>query len=84
MKKILFLLAFASCVTTPPPRPGDECQDACANLLRLACPEGQDSSCVEVCQQAQITRLTDLKPVCLAGAKDRVAVRSCGSVACDD
>jgi hypothetical protein len=84
MKKILFLLAFAGCVTTPSPPPGDECQAACANLLKLACPEGQDSSCVEVCQQAQATRLTDLKPTCLARAKDRVAVRLCGSVDCND
>jgi hypothetical protein len=65
---------------------GEPCDRACARLRLLGCPEGTPSdggqSCVTVCQHAQGTHLTELKPECLAGAKTVLEVQACKTVRC--
>lgn len=63
----------------------DPCTQACANLVAIGRPEGSSdggASCVATCQHTQATKVTDLKPSCLAGAKSKADARACGSVAC--
>lgn len=59
---------------------------ACANLLRLGCPEGSPSAkgdpCVVVIQRSRAELLLDFKPKCLAEAGNVSAVRECGTVRC--
>lgn len=63
--------------------PGVTCASACANLAQLGCPEGISPKCVPTCERIQGSRITDVKPDCLATAKDKAAVRACGlSVRC--
>ena len=70
-----------------PPTAGGDCAAACANLAALGCPEGapkSGQSCVEVCNHAQSSHLTDLKPACLAAAKTAADARACKTVKCAD
>lgn len=64
---------------------GTDCAAACANLVRLGCPEGHPSggrTCLEVCNHTQSTHLTDLHTACLAAAKSVTEVKACKSVTC--
>ena len=61
----------------------DPCMRACSNLKILGCPEGLDPSCVVVCQEAQTSKITDLRPDQIAKAKSIAEIRKIGSVACD-
>ncbi len=65
-----------------PDAPVSACASACANLGRLGCPEGLEGNCTTVCERAQATKLTDLKPECLAGAGTPGEARACGTVRC--
>ena len=70
-----------------PPAPvgdagGTLCSVACANLAGLDCPEGRAPNCTTTCEHAQDTRLTDLRPACLALAHTKAEARACGSVRC--
>ena len=63
----------------PGPSPQSDCARACANLVRLGCPEGstQGAGCTATCTKAQAEQLTDFKPACLAAAADVTALRAC-------
>lgn len=62
------------------------CARACVKLASLGCPEAQTPegglSCSLVCSNADANGHFDLKPACIAAAKDVAAVRKCGSVRC--
>ena len=64
---------------------GTDCAAACANLVKLGCPEGHPKagkSCLDVCNHTQSTHLTDLHTACLAAAKSVPEVKACKSVTC--
>jgi hypothetical protein len=56
------------------------CENACARLAALHCPEGQPTkagtSCAAVCARGE--RLEGLPTACVAGATSVPAVRACG------
>lgn len=91
---LITLFAFVGCVhptppTPPIPVPSDSdagviatCSNVCLNLHALGCPEGFDTTCTHVCEQAQSSGLTDLNLPCLVNAKTVNAVRLCRSVDC--
>lgn len=58
------------------------CNLACTNMAKLGCAEGTDPHCVDVCDHAQSSGLTNLKPDCLAQAVDLAALKACGTVTC--
>lgn len=60
----------------------DLCELACPRLKLLGCPEGGERECVAVCRHAETSRVTDLRPDCIAAAGSKAAVRACGTVAC--
>ncbi len=71
----------ADASTTPAPAPTADatgCTAACAALVTLQCPEGQDPSCVATCQHVQTAKLTDIKPACIAASTSLSAVHACG------
>ena len=82
------LLVVPACPPSPqPPAPvgdagGTLCSVACANLAGLDCPEGRAPNCATTCEHAQVERLTDLHPACLALAKTKAEARACKSVSC--
>jgi len=59
--------------------PSTPCSRACANMAALGCSEGTALNCASTCEKAQSTRIIDMKPDCLASAKDKAAVRACTS-----
>lgn len=58
------------------------CNLACTNMAKLGCPEGVNANCVDVCNHAQASGLTNLKPDCLASAATVAAAKACGTVTC--
>lgn len=86
---VLVSALAAECPAKLSPRPvgdaapdGGSCAAACETLRGLGCPEGRAPNCVEVCNHAEATRLTELHPGCLTAATSKAAVRACGGVAC--
>lgn len=69
----------------PAPAPADVCDEACAELAALGCPEALPAggqSCSRVCVHT-LGGVFDLKPACIAAAHSRAEVRACGTVKCD-
>lgn len=74
----------------PGPGPDDlyssakSCEDACAHLRDLGCPEGQGSlggePCSVTCQRA--TELRALPLACWSAAKTQADAKACGSLRC--
>ena len=63
----------------------DFCPAACANLIKLGCPEGLEDAgqgCTSVCEHTQSSKLFNMKASCLAAAKTKTEVKACGSVTC--
>lgn len=95
MKKLLLTIctiflpssAFGPCGHSPEPAPTPEptptaCQRACNNLFDLQCPEGLHKNCAADCQDAMDSKLSDMKPECLAKATSQDEARSCKTVHC--
>lgn len=77
----------ASDAAPPPPAPlGDASTatsaQACANLARLGCTEGQASNCAATLDHVAATKLTKIDVPCLTAATSKAAAARCGSVAC--
>jgi len=62
------------------------CKAACDALARVGCPEANQvdggDDCYTVLEHAQSSRKFDLKPACVAAAKDAAGVRACKTVRC--
>lgn len=73
--------ALVHCLPPMPPGPKPACEQACARLVELGCPEGEASSggalCLDVCVAA-VSAGVDLEPACVAQAGDVAAARRCG------
>ena len=86
---LILILAFAACCPSPPdavsrPKRGAGPADACATLAAVSCPEGADPLCVDVLERALAARLYEVRSIeCLAGARSRAEVRSCGIARCE-
>lgn len=61
-----------------PPKPSSPFELACANLARLACPEGKPTNCAAVLEHTQTSKLTPVDVSCLQAAPNAAAVRKCG------
>jgi len=81
--------AFTACCPAAPeavsrPKRGATPADACATLAAVSCPEGGDPLCADVLGRALDARLYELRSIeCLAGARSRAEVRSCGIARCE-
>jgi hypothetical protein len=87
---VLVLLGIVGCARSqgppqsldpPDANPTSPCEQACANLARLGCPEAT-SSCVSTCDDDLAAGLGAIDPVCVAGAADRGAVEQCNPELC--
>lgn len=64
------------------------CAAACAKMAEKAidCPEAAKpdggKTCYRLCADAEESGKFNLKPACIAGAKDVAGVRACGTVRC--
>jgi len=58
------------------------CANACANLKKLGCKEGVDTSCTPTCQKMVAKKIVTVPLSCLAKAKTKAAARACGGVDC--
>jgi hypothetical protein len=89
MRALLLLLVGACASSQPPPEPptvtvdagAPLCEEACATLSDLRCPESlptrDGESCVALCQRAERDRRM-LPVACVAGARRVADVRGCG------
>jgi len=71
---------------TPTPSGGSgpttPCEQYCAALLAVDCPEGQADNCVSACERVREDDIVDLRVDCVVSAHSQSAVRACGSVRC--
>jgi hypothetical protein len=79
--RILLLVLLVGCEVLPPRPPVTEtCANACANLRRLGCPEGEPTeagaSCEQVCDNAQASP-APLPTGCVAQATTCDAATNC-------
>lgn len=93
IRALLFGLLVVACTHAPPPPPPpvplkDAGPDAsvyvlaCDRMGAIGCREGTMANCAEVLEHAAESRLTTLRPDCLAVAQSKADVRNCGGVTC--
>lgn len=55
---------------------------ACSNLVARGCSEGLAANCAAVMEHAQTSHLVTMDADCIARARSKTEVRTCGPVAC--
>jgi hypothetical protein len=58
------------------------CSTSCANLKKLGCKEGVDTTCVTTCQKMVAKKVAPVPLSCFAKAKTKAVARACGGIDC--
>ena len=58
------------------------CATSCANLKKLGCKEGIDTTCVATCQKMVAKKIVKVPLACFSKAKTKAVARACGGIDC--
>ena len=70
------------CVSDASAKAAATCDTSCANLKKIGCKEGADTTCVATCQKTVAKQLVKVPLACFSRAKTKAVARSCGGIDC--